>query len=396
MNKKKIFNDTIYGIVEFDHDIIYQLIDHPYFQRLRRIKQMGFSDYVYPGAVHTRFQHSLGALYLVREAVNSLKWKGIQISDEEYEAVSIAVLLHDLGHGPFSHSLERVLIPLSHEEISLKMMDVLNKEMHGRLELAIDIYKGNYKRKFFSQLIAGQLDVDRLDYLNRDSYYTGVIEGKVGYDRLIKMLNVVNDELVVEEKAIYSVERFFMARKMMYWQVYLHKTSIVVDKMLHILFKYIIEEAGEKEIKKLPDNLKLLVDGNVDTDKKLEKFIEIDDSDIIFAVKQLVYSDDKVISLLSRGILNRKLLKIKLTNDEISSDHLELVRLNVRLKYGTDSKIADWCVFTGKVSNSVFESFQGNIRILLNNGQVESVDKLLYSLRFGAKSVKNFVLFPYY
>ncbi len=396
MNKKKIFNDTIYGIVEFDHDIIYQLIDHPYFQRLRRIKQMGFSDYVYPGAVHTRFQHSLGALYLVREAINSLKWKGVKISNEEYEAVSIAVLLHDLGHGPFSHSLERVLIPFSHEEISLKMMHILNREMSGRLDLAIDIYQGNYKRKFFSQLIAGQLDVDRLDYLNRDSYYTGVIEGKVGYDRLIKMLNVVDDELVIEEKAIYSVERFFMARKMMYWQVYLHKTSIVADEMLHILFKYIIEEADEKEIQKLPENLQLLIEGSVDINRKLENFIEIDDSDIIFAIKQLVDSDDEVISLLSNGILNRNLLKIKLTNDRINSDYLKSLRRNVQQKYGIGSKITDWCVLTGEVSNSVFESVQGDIRILLNDGGVESVGNLLDSLRFGTKSVKYFVLYPYY
>ncbi len=396
MNKKKIFNDTIYGIVEFDHDIIYQLIDHPYFQRLRRIKQMGFSDYVYPGAVHTRFQHSLGALYLVREAINSLKWKGVKISNEEYEAVSIAVLLHDLGHGPFSHSLERVLIPFSHEEISLKMMHILNREMTGRLDLAIDIYKGNYKRKFFSQLIAGQLDVDRLDYLNRDSYYTGVIEGKVGYDRLIKMLNVVDDELVIEEKAIYSVERFFMARKMMYWQVYLHKTSIVADEMLHILFKYMIEEADKKEIQKLPENLQLLIEGSVDINRKLENFIEIDDSDIIFAIKQLVDSDDEVISLLSNGILNRNLLKIKLTNDRINSDYLKLLRRNVQQKYGIGSKITDWCVLTGEVSNSIFENIQGDIRILLNDGGVESVGNLLDSLRFGTKSVKYFVLYPYY
>jgi len=393
MKKKKIFNDPLYGLIGFDHDIIYKLIDHPYFQRLRRIKQMGLSDYIYPGAVHTRFQHSLGALHLMKESIDSLRWKGVNISDDEYKAVSIAILLHDIGHGPFSHALEGVFIPISHEEITIAIMHKLNDEFNGELDLAIEMFKGNYKRKFFKQLISGQLDVDRLDYLTRDSFYSGVAEGVIGYDRIIRMLNVVDDELVVEEKGIYSIEKFLVARKIMYWQVYLHKTSLSVEKMIHSLFKYIFDDNNDEDRIMLPKVLRDIINCE-DSKKRIERFMYLDDSDILYSIKKLLKSNNLHVRLLADGLINRKLLKIILKNVKINSDSLNLLRLKVGKRCGFDDVMLDKLMFTGVISNELYSKSSEEIRILLKNGKVLSLSNFLPSHYLDTLNVKYFVLYP--
>ncbi len=395
MKKKKIFNDPLYGLIGFDHEIIYKLIDHPYFQRLRRIKQMGLSDYIYPGAVHTRFQHSLGALYLMKKSIESLKWKGVDISDEEYKAVSIAILLHDIGHGPFSHALERVFISISHEEITLRIMEKLNIEFEGELSLAIDIFKGKYFRKFFKQLISGQLDVDRLDYLTRDSFFTGVAEGVIGYDRIITMLNVVDDRLVVEEKAIYSIEKFLVARKIMYWQVYLHKTSLSAENMIYHLFDYIINEAKDDDRKLLPESLQKLI--SVDKlEMRMKYFMELDDSDILYAIKSLMDSDNLFVSFMSKGLIERRLLKIILKNVKINSDYLKSLRLNVEKRYGFEKNVLKRLMFTGEVSNEAYSEKQDEIEFLLKSGDTIKLSEYTPITSYSSKSVKYFVLYPEY
>ncbi len=395
MKKKKIFNDPLYGLIGFDHEIIYKLIDHPYFQRLRRIKQMGLSDYIYPGAVHTRFQHSLGALYLMKKSIESLKWKGVKISDEEYKAVSIAILLHDIGHGPFSHALEGIFISIGHEEITLKIMEKLNVEFGGELGLAIDIFRDKYPRKFFKQLISGQLDVDRLDYLTRDSFYTGVAEGVIGYDRIIAMLNVVDDKLVVEEKAIYSIEKFLVARKIMYWQVYLHKTSLSAENMIYHLFDYIINEAGNMDKSSLPLSLQRIIAEN-NVDRQLEYFIKLDDSDILYAIKNLMDSGDSFVSFMSNGLIKRQLLKILLKNVKINSDYLESIRLNVEKRYRFNKNVLKRLVFTGEVSNESYSEKQDEIEFLLKSGDTIKLSEFAPMTSYSSKSVKYFVLFPEY
>ncbi len=395
MKKKKIFNDPLYGLIGFDHEIIYKLIDHPYFQRLRRIKQMGLSDFIYPGAVHTRFQHSLGALYLMKKSIESLKWKGVYISDAEYKAVSIAILLHDIGHGPFSHALEGIFISIGHEEITLKIMEKLNVEFGGELSLAIDIFTDRYPRKFFRQLISGQLDVDRLDYLTRDSFYTGVAEGVIGYDRIIAMLNIVDDRLVVEEKAIYSIEKFLVARKIMYWQVYLHKTSLSAENMIYHLFDYIINEENNEDILLLPLSLQIMI-GEEDLDRRLDYFMKLDDSDILYAIKKLMNSSDSFVSFISNGLIKRQLLKILLKNVKINSDYLKLIRLNVEKRYGFEKNVLKRLVFTGVVSNEAYSEKQDEIEFLLKSGDTIKLSKFTPISSYSSKNVKYFVLYPEY
>ena len=327
INKLKILNDPIYGFITIPNPLLYDLIQHPYFQRLRRISQMGLSYLVYPGAHHTRFHHALGCMHMMQKAIEVLKFKEVQISKEEENALLIAILLHDIGHGPFSHAMEHSIVEdVNHEAISLLFMNKLNAEFNGQLSLAIQVFKGEYHRKFMLQLISSQLDMDRMDYLKRDSFYTGVAEGNINSDRLIQMLNVVDDVLVMEEKAIYSIEKFLMARRLMYWQAYLHKTSLVAELILTKALK----RAKELTIKgvSLPSSQALLffmnnkIELNGFSDSVLDKFSQLDDFDIISALKEWQNHDDFILSSLSKMIINRDLLKIKLSSEKFPTEEM--------------------------------------------------------------------------
>ena len=322
-NKLKILNDPIYGFITIPNTLIFDIIEHPFFQRLRRVTQMGFSNLVYPGANHTRFHHAIGCMHLMQKAVSVLQFKGVEISKEEANALYIAILLHDIGHGAFSHALENSIVKgISHEEISLKFMKSLNKEFDGALTLAIRIFEGKYHRKFLNQLISSQLDIDRLDYLKRDSFYTGVTEGNISSDRLIAMMTVVDDELLIEQKGIYSVEKFLIARRLMYWQVYLHKTGLLAENML----VKVLQRAKELALLhiELPSTKALryflynqITEVNF-TEETLQVFSTLDDYDILSAIKDWTQHSDVVLSTLSQMIINRNLLKIELQNEPFS------------------------------------------------------------------------------
>ena len=315
-NKLKIINDPIYGFIHIPSTLVFDIIEHPYFQRLRRISQMGLSYLVFPGAKHTRFEHVLGCVFLMQKTVEMLRFKGVEISDKEAEGLYIAILLHDIGHGPFSHAMEHSIVEgISHEEISLRFMQELNKIFNGKLEIAIQIFQGVYPRKFMHQLISSQLDIDRADYLKRDSFYTGVAEGNINSERLISMLNVRNDELVVEEKGLYSVEKFLIARRLMYWQVYLHKTSVGAEQMLIRLLMRAKELVQQGSSLMMSTALSFFVKNHITkenfSNEVLEMFALLDDTDIILAMKEWQFHSDEVLSTLSRMLLNRDLLKIK-------------------------------------------------------------------------------------
>ena len=320
-NKLKIFNDPIYGFITIPNTLIYDLIQHPYFQRLRRISQMGLSYLVYPGAHHTRFHHALGCLHLMQKAVQTLKFKGVLISEEEETALYIAILLHDIGHGPFSHALENSIVEeVHHEEISLLFMNALNIEFEGKLTLAIKIFKGEYHRKFMLQLISSQLDMDRMDYLKRDSFYSGVAEGNINSDRLIQMLNVQDDVLVMEEKGIYSIEKFLMARRLMYWQAYLHKTSVVAEVTLTKILKRAKELSQKGIVLECSKPLSFFLNTKISTENFetsiLDTFAQLDDFDVMSAIKNWQFNDDFVLSSLSKMIINRDLLKISMLDEK--------------------------------------------------------------------------------
>ena len=314
-NKRKIVNDPVYGFINIPSEIIYDIIEHRYFQRLRRIKQLGLTDYVYPGAVHTRFQHTLGAVHLLYSAISTLRLKGVDITQEEEDAVTLAILLHDIGHGPFSHTLEHVIIDkYTHEDLSLMFMEALNKEFSGKLDLTINIFKNNYHKKFLHQLVSSQLDVDRMDYLRRDSFFSGVSEGVIGSDRIIKMLTVVDDQLVVEAKGIYSIEKFLIARWLMYWQVYLHKTVVSAEQLLLKIFKRVKKLLSQGVEIYLSKELEFFIKNNEkkSTLEILENFSKIDDADILALVKMWEDSSDKILSNLSKRLLYRKLYRIEI------------------------------------------------------------------------------------
>jgi HD superfamily phosphohydrolase len=365
--------------------LIFDLIEHPYFQRLRRIKQLGLSCLVYPGANHTRFEHALGALHLTRIALDVLISKGVDITPEEAEAVSIAVLLHDIGHGPFSHALEHTLIVgVSHENMSLLLMEKLNLEFGGRLDTAIDIFRNSYEKKFLHQLVAGQLDVDRLDYLRRDSFFSGVVEGTIGSDRILKMLNVKNDVLVVEYKGIYSVEKFLIARRLMYWQVYLHKTVLVAE---HLLIK-VLQRANELAAAGIglfaPPRLKWFLQNTIDHSvfenhkKKLElidNFIALDDSDIICSMKEWCLHPDRILSFLANSIINRKLFRIKIGNAEISRESKQEIEKRAIKYFSINREELNYFVFDDKISNNIYQMDTDEIVVLEKNGTTKSIGK---------------------
>ena len=401
-NKLKIFNDPIYGFITIPNRLIFDLIEHKYFQRLRRISQMGMSYLVYPGAHHTRFHHALGCMFLMQKAVNVLRFKGVEISNDEETALLIAILLHDIGHGPFSHAMEHSIVEdISHEEISLKFMERLNAEFNGSLTLAIDIFKGDYQRKFMCQLISSQLDMDRADYLKRDSFYTGVAEGNVNSERLITMLNVKNDELVIEEKGIYSIEKFLIARRFMYWQVYLHKTGLVAEEILMRVLKRAKElvKIGTKLETSLPLTYFLENDihlSNFDSDS-LKIFSELDDYDIVSAMKAWQYHDDFVLSNLCKIIIDRDLLKIKLKNKPLRPSILKEHKTKLIEKYGITEAEADYFVFKGKVTNQAYNKTKDQIKILYKSGKVKVISKATDEINLGVLSqsvTKYYMCYP--
>lgn len=402
INKLKIFNDPIYGFITIPNGLIFNLIEHPYFQRLRRITQMGLSYMVYPGAHHTRFHHALGSMHLMQKAIYTLRSKGVDISEDESTALLTAILLHDIGHGPFSHTLEHSITKdLSHEQISLKFMEHLNAEFNGSLTLAIQIFKGNYPRKFMCQLIASQLDMDRADYLKRDSFYTGVAEGNINSERLISMLNVVEDDLVIEEKGIYSVEKFLLARRLMYWQVYLHKTSLVAEQLLMGILKrakwlYLqgVEISASKALQYFIENDVSLTDFNFNT---LQHFANLDDYDIISAVKQWQNHDDQVLKQLSQMIINRQLLKVKIKSKAINQNQLKQKQQEFAITNNFSIDEAKYFIFDGMISNQAYTLKKEQINVLYKSGKIQNIVKASDHLNLKALTkpvVKYFICYP--
>nr|WP_321234842.1 HD domain-containing protein [uncultured Psychroserpens sp.] len=401
-NKLKIFNDPIYGFITIPNSDIFDLIEHKYFQRLRRISQMGLSYLVYPGAHHTRFHHAIGCMHLMQKAVNVLRFKGVTISDEEERALYIAILLHDIGHGPFSHAMEHSIVNgISHEEISMRFMQKLNKEFNGSLTLAIQIFEGQYDRPFLCELISSQFDMDRADYLKRDSFYTGVAEGNINSERLITMLNVVDDRLVVEEKGIYSVEKFLVARRFMYWQVYLHKTGLVAEQLLTRVLKRAKELSSLgvelSASKALSYFLKNEISAEHFDNDTLEAFSQLDDTDIVAAMKDWQYHDDFILKNLCDMIINRDLLKIKLKNKPIKRSTLDKHIKNMIIKYNISEKDAGYFVFIDEISNQAYQSKKQNIKILQKTGKVVDITKASdqFSMKALSKPVtKYYICYP--
>ena len=374
---RKIINDPVYGFITIDDPLIFRIISHPWYQRLRRISQMALSYLVYPGAVHSRLHHSLGAYHLMGLAVNELRSKGTEITVEEERAVKIAILLHDIGHGPFSHALESVLIEdLDHEEISLLLMDKLNVQFDGALSMAIEIFRGEYPKRFLHQLITGQLDVDRMDYLTRDSFFTGVVEGTVGYDRLIKMLVVHEGQLMVEEKGIYSIEKFLVARRIMYWQVYLHKTVLSAEmtlvrilqrvKALSLTAPELVPDAEPLQsllLKHYPGTIK----------QHIDQFCALDDTDVISAVKRWSRSPDKVLALLCRAVLDRLLFKLEMRSQPVPPDEVRDRRRALAGRLGVTEDDAASLIFTGEAVNTLYDPYDDRINIKYKNGTVRDI-----------------------
>lgn len=378
---RKIINDPVHGFITIDHPLIARIIAHPYYQRLRRINQMAFAHLVYPGAVHTRLQHSLGAYHLMGCALAELKSKNIEITKEEEIAAKIAILLHDVGHGPFSHALEQVLLPgVHHEQMSLHIMQVLNAEMEGQLELAIQIFTGNYSKPFLHQLVSGQLDVDRMDYLTRDSFFSGVSEGVIGYDRILKMLTVYNDELMVEEKGIYSIEKFLVSRRLMYWQVYLHKTVISAEKMLVAIIgraKELIKK-GEEVQSGSPtfDFFLHNTPGEESLKQHLDTFCLLDDYDVFSTIKNWMQHSDRILSMLCRLLVNRQLFKVRLQGEPFDQNVAADLRKKVAIALNITEDEARYFVLEGETANITYDPAEERINILFKDGSVKDISEV--------------------
>ena len=402
INKLKILNDPIYGFITIPNELIYDLVQHPYFQRLRRISQMGLSYLVYPGAHHTRFHHALGCMHIMQKAIEVLKFKEVLISKEEENALLIAILLHDMGHGPFSHAMEHSIVEdVNHESISLFFMNKLNVEFDGKLSLAIQVFRGDYHRKFMLQLISSQLDMDRMDYLKRDSFYTGVAEGNINSDRLIQMMNVVDDVLVIEEKGIYSVEKFLMARRLMYWQAYLHKTSLVAELILTKILKRAKELTQKGIILDCSENLMYFMQNKIENDnfddQVLNKFAQLDDYDIISALKSWQKNEDFILSSLSKMIINRDLLKIKLSPEKITTEFKNELLEKFSKSENISVHEASYFIFKGKIVNQAYSSISEPIRILMKNKTIEDVVEASDQLNLKALSktvTKYYICYP--
>jgi HD superfamily phosphohydrolase len=401
LNKKKIINDPVYGFITISSELVFDLIQHPYFQRLRYIKQLGMTHLVYPGALHTRFHHALGAMHLMGLALETIKSKGQAISFEEEQGVIIAILLHDIGHGPFSHALEHTIVDgVSHEHISTLLMNNLNREFGGKLGLAIEIFNNRYHKKFLYQLVSGQLDLDRMDYLNRDSFFTGVSEGVISFDRIIKMLDVVDDQLVVEEKGIYSIEKFLIARRLMYWQVYLHKTVIAAEQML----VKILERA--KELSHEGRNLfaspcfsyflknSISMEDFKNNPLNIERFTKLDDNDIFTSIKVWVNDEDLILSALCTHLIDRNLYQVEITNEPPSIERINNLADKVTDEYEISDDDTSYFVFTDTIKNKAYSVGDGSIKILMKDGSIQDIAGASdYSnLEALAKTVQKYIL----
>ena len=377
---RKIINDPVHGFITIDHPLLFQVISHPWYQRLRRIHQMAFAHLVYPGAVHSRLHHSLGAYHLMGQALSELKSKGFEITPEEELSAKIAILLHDVGHGPFSHALENVLVRnVHHEAISILIMKVLNEELGGQLTMAIDIFTNNYHKPFLHQLVSGQLDVDRMDYLSRDSFFTGVSEGVIGYDRIIKMLTVDDGELMVEEKGIYSTEKFLVSRRLMYWQVYLHKTVVCAEKMLVRIIeraRELLEKGETVSSSSITLDFFLQFSGQLKIEEHLEKYCQLDDYDVLSAIKNWIYHPDKILSELCRRLVERDLLKVKLQADAFDPAWIEKERARICQQMNISEEESRYFIFGGEASNTTYDPLEEKINILFKDGTVKDISKV--------------------
>ena len=409
INKRKIINDPVYGFISIPGDFVFDLIEHPWFQRLRNIKQLGLTSFVYPGANHSRFQHGLGALHLMDMAITTLRSKGVVISSVEEEATFVAILLHDAGHGPFSHALENSIINgITHEDLSLLLMRKLNEKYGGKLDLAIEIFRGTYPRKFLHELISGQMDMDRLDYLRRDSFFTGVIEGSVGSDRIIRMLNVVDDSLVIEEKGIYSLEKFLIARRLMYWQVYMHKTVLSSESLLVKILKRAKELAIEgNDLYATPalrfflynriGHADLTSDGTFTPGLMAANFTRLDDSDILVSAKYWADHSDKVLSDLSGRLLRRDLFSIELQNYPFPENRVKELRTLAGDLMNVSPELEDYYVFTDSISNLAYTPDAPEVKILLKSGKTADISTVsdMFDHRFLSERItKYFLCYP--
>ena len=376
MNEHKIINDPVFGFIKIKRGLLYDIVQHPLFQRLNRINQLGLASVVYPGARHTRFQHSLGAFYLMTEAVKSLREKGVYIFDSEAEAVMAAILMHDIGHGPFSHVLENTLIHgVSHEDISLMMMEQINRDLKGQLTLAISIFKDEYPNKIFHQLISSQLDMDRLDYLRRDSFYTGVTEGNIGSARIIKMLNVKDDRLVVEAKGIYSIENYLTTRRLMYWQVYLHKTAVGYEKVLvnALIRAHDLMRQGRNIFASPALSYFLHEDVTFNNDQALATYAELDDSDIWSALKAWKHEDDIILSTLATDMLDRHLFRVEVSEERPDKEHLEEIRHAIAKHMGISLDDTRYMMTLTEIGKDMYNPDDDSIGILYKNGEVRDI-----------------------
>ncbi|MEA5129777.1 MAG: HD domain-containing protein [Proteiniphilum sp.] len=397
--KRKIINDPVFGFINIPNDFIYKIIQHPFVQRLNRIRQLGLAPFVYPGAQHTRFLHSIGAMFLMDEALRTLKEKGHDISREETDAALAAILLHDIGHGPFSHVLERALVTnVHHETISLLLMEQMNKEWHGRLQMAIDIFRDSYPKRFLHRLVSGQLDVDRLDYLRRDSFFTGVVEGNIGSARIIKMLDVKDDKLVIESKGIYSIENFLMSRRLMYWQVYLHKTAVAAEKMMINVLRRAKELSMNGETLFASPALSFFLSQETtkadfeNNGKALLHFVNLDDNDIWSALKVWSSHPDTVLSVLSDGMVNRKLFKIEITEGKSDEEKVSAYITSYMKKFGITAYEAAYFISSDILTTDMYSEEDDSIDIIYKNGEVKDISKAsdMLNIELLSKKIKKY------
>ncbi|MBQ2524070.1 MAG: HD domain-containing protein [Prevotella sp.] len=396
MNDHKIINDPVFGFIKIPRGVLLNIVKHPLMQRLSRIKQLGLASVVYPGAQHTRFQHSLGAFHLMSEAIMTLSQKGVFIFDSEAEAVQAAILMHDIGHGPFSHVLENTLINgITHEEISIMMMEEINAEMQGKLNLALNIFKNEYPKQFLHQLISSQLDMDRLDYLRRDCFFTGVVEGNIGSARIIKMLNVVNDQLVVESKGIYSIENFLTSRRLMYWQVYLHKTAVAYEKILVNLLSRAKFLAKQGKDIFAPPHLKYFLYNYVDAThfyhqrEALRNYELLDDNDIWCSIKVWASNEDKILSLLAQDLLNRNIFHVEVREEPISDEEIRKINQSLAREFGISEEDAQFLMSVNTIQKDMYDIEDENISILTKNGEIKDFAEASEILNIASLSKKN-------
>lgn len=401
MNDSKIINDPVFGFIKIPRGLLLDIIKHPLMQRLTRIKQLGLTSFVYPAAQHVRFQHSIGSFHLMSEAITSLSQKGIFIFESEAEAVEAAILMHDIGHGPFSHVLENTLTGnVGHEQISLFMMEQINKNMNGSLNLAMKIFKNEYPKKFLHQLISSQLDVDRLDYLRRDCFFTGVTEGNIGSARIIKMLDVVDDNLVVNSKGIYSIENYLTSRRLMYWQVYLHKTTVACEKMLVntlMRAKYLAKNGKELFA---PPSLRFFLYNDIDEhtftadSEALHHYSQLDDNDIWCTIKEWAKNDDKILSLLSKDLVNRNIFKVEVFNDPIEEEYIEKVRTNIAKEYNLSTADTEYLINISTIQKDMYDVNDEQISILYKDGTVKDISEAseLFNMSLLSKKIRKYYL----